>query len=29
VLHAVWAQPVDEDGEAVSRIMYARAALSP
>lgn len=28
-LHAVWAQPVDEDGEAVSRIFHARAALSP
>lgn len=26
-LHAVWAQPVDEDGEAVSRIFYARADL--
>jgi hypothetical protein len=26
-LHAVWAQPVDEDGDAVSRIFHARAAL--
>lgn len=29
VLHAAWAQPVDEDGEAVSRIFYAQAALAP
>jgi hypothetical protein len=28
-LHAVWAQPVNEGGEAVSRIFHARAALSP
>ncbi|MFT3767607.1 MAG: sialidase family protein [Minicystis sp.] len=26
-VHAVWAQPVEEDGEPISRIFYARAAL--
>lgn len=27
LLHAVWTQPVDEDGRATSRIFYARAKL--
>lgn len=27
LLHAVWAQPVDEDGEAISRLFHARAKL--
>jgi hypothetical protein len=26
-LHAAWTQPVEEDGEAVSRILYARRSL--
>lgn len=29
LLHAVWAQPVNEDGDPVSRLMYARARLLP
>jgi len=28
-LHAVWAQPVDVDGEWLSKIFYARAPLEP